>query len=252
MLRAVAVRCCCFALLAVSVLIAAQIQDLPGATTNNSAKYSLSGTVVNSVTGEPIRRALVQISTGAQRVALTDSNGQFEFDHLAPGQTSINARKPGFFDDSELHRGAWTPPPNPPWYVQSAQCGDTDLRREELTVAAGTQTPPIEVVLRDDGATLTGRINAGSNARQATVVLVPDHGSSIRTESFVFESSAEFTFGNIAPGGYSVYAFDRIDGLEYRSPEVLDRYSSKAARVTLEPNEQHKIDLELISVEDGR
>jgi hypothetical protein len=64
-------------------------------------KYKLSGTVINSVTGEPIRRALVQIYTGAIPVALTDGGGRFEFEGLAPGTTSINVHKPGFFDEQQ-------------------------------------------------------------------------------------------------------------------------------------------------------
>src|SRR5437762_14032573 len=64
-------------------------------------KYKLSGTVINSVTGEPIRRALVQLYAGSQLVALTDGNGQFEFEGLSPGNTSINVHKPGFFDDQQ-------------------------------------------------------------------------------------------------------------------------------------------------------
>jgi hypothetical protein len=63
------------------------------------AKYRLSGTVINSVSGEPIRRALVQVYTGSQPVALTDGGGQFEFEGLPPGTTSINVRKPGFFEE---------------------------------------------------------------------------------------------------------------------------------------------------------
>ena len=42
-----------------------------------------------------------------------------------------------------------------PWYVQSAQYGPTNLLSDDVTIAPG-QTYPIEIVLRDDGATLTG------------------------------------------------------------------------------------------------
>src|SRR5262249_15329431 len=46
--------------------------------------------------------------------------------------------------------------PNGPWYVQSAQCGEADLLREDLAIAGGVRLPPIEVVLRDDAATVVG------------------------------------------------------------------------------------------------
>jgi Carboxypeptidase regulatory-like domain len=61
--------------------------------------YRLAGTVVNSVTGEPISRAAVQIYGGANHTALTDSGGHFEFGSLAKGRVFIRLKKPGFFDD---------------------------------------------------------------------------------------------------------------------------------------------------------
>jgi len=52
---------------------------------------------------------------------------------------------------------------NGPWYVQSAQCGTTDLLRDELTIINGIQSPAVEIVLRDDGASLEVRISNGSS-----------------------------------------------------------------------------------------
>src|SRR5579864_9599269 len=85
------------------ICLVAFAQGFSGSPTSTaSAKYSISGTVVNAVTGEPIRHALVQTYIGTGRTALTDGSGQFEFHDLPPGQTSINVRKPGFFDESQV------------------------------------------------------------------------------------------------------------------------------------------------------
>jgi hypothetical protein len=54
----------------------------------------------------------------------------------------------------------------------------------------------------------------------------------------------------LAPGDYTVYAFDRDENLEYRNPEVLSSYSSRAAHVTLAPNAKTNIVLDLIRVEE--
>ena len=64
-------------------------------------KLKLSGVVVNSVTGEPIARALVQVFVGRQRSALTGSDGRFELDGLDAGRTMLVAQKPGFFSDRQ-------------------------------------------------------------------------------------------------------------------------------------------------------
>ena len=67
----------------------------------NEAKFSLSGSVVNSVTGEPIRRALVQLQASPPRSCFSDGDGRFEIDGLPAGNFSVSAQKPGFYTNSD-------------------------------------------------------------------------------------------------------------------------------------------------------
>lgn len=67
--------------------------------------FTLSGSVVNSVTGEPVPRALVQIYMGPEQAMLTDADGKFEFNNLPLGQTNIAVRKPGFLSEQETSPG---------------------------------------------------------------------------------------------------------------------------------------------------
>jgi Carboxypeptidase regulatory-like domain len=94
------------ALLLSPLLGAGQVfsQIQPSSSAKSETKYSLSGTVVNAVTGEPIRRALVQIYMGPEQASLTDDTGHFEFNGLSPGQTSVTVQKPGFFSEGEVAR----------------------------------------------------------------------------------------------------------------------------------------------------
>jgi len=62
---------------------------------------SVTGTVVNSLTGEPVRGAVVAITTGqiSGQIALStlsDRSGHFQFDGLTEGRAFISAIKPGF------------------------------------------------------------------------------------------------------------------------------------------------------------
>ncbi len=61
---------CAFMLAAAASPSPASAQSAAGA---QAASYVLSGSVVNSVTGDPIRRALVQVG---DRMQLTDSQGR--------------------------------------------------------------------------------------------------------------------------------------------------------------------------------
>ena len=95
-----------FSFLFTAITAAAQISysisGSPVSDPNDTKRYTLSGTVVNSVTGEPIRRALVSLFYNQQVSVMTDSDGRFEFEGLQRGRTSVSAQKPGFFGEQEL------------------------------------------------------------------------------------------------------------------------------------------------------
>jgi len=82
----------------------------PPATTSSKPENnlcSLTGTVVNSVTGEPIRRAAVSLydlsgNGQASHAVLTDGTGRFEFDGLAEGRAFVSVMKPGFLDERNV------------------------------------------------------------------------------------------------------------------------------------------------------
>jgi hypothetical protein len=63
--------------------------------------YTVSGIVENSLTHQPISRALVEADSDA---VLTDSEGRFEL-HLPAGMSNLIARRPGYQGDSSFQRG---------------------------------------------------------------------------------------------------------------------------------------------------
>jgi hypothetical protein len=64
-----------------------------------SISQTVSGQVVNSVTGEPIARARVQVN--AQQATLTDHDGHFEFDNVSDEPAYAFASKPGYFAEDK-------------------------------------------------------------------------------------------------------------------------------------------------------
>ena len=61
--------------------------------------FSLSGSVINSVTGEPVPHAAVQVSGQNGSLALADAAGHFLLGGLSEGNVFLSAMKPGFFAD---------------------------------------------------------------------------------------------------------------------------------------------------------
>lgn len=64
-------------------------------------QFSVTGTVVNSVTGEGIRRALVRLNGPGNYHAFTDMAGKFEIANVPAGVYVATAQRPGF--DSQVN-----------------------------------------------------------------------------------------------------------------------------------------------------
>jgi hypothetical protein len=133
-------------------------------------------------------------------------------------------------------------------YVQSVRCGNVDLLQEDLQVTSAPGDP-IEVVIGDNPATLAGTVTGMQMKMPAGVLLVPDHGSVRRVQTSYTAPDGSFQIPNLAPGEYRALAVDRLDRLEYRNPEVLSPYLTQAVHVTLSPNTETKVTLNLIQVE---
>jgi len=131
-----------------------------------------------------------------------------------------------------------------PWYVESARRGPANLLTDDLTIDAGDLGAPIEIVLRDDFAALTGTILSKGHPTPGIVIFAPDSKGQtpillpVRTEG-------KFEQRDLQPGEYRVFAFDRIDGLEYANPEAMRSFSAAAQLVRLAPNGQAMVNLEL-------
>ena len=166
-----------------------------------------------------------------------------------PGQQSLILR------NVEAGRYSVELMPQPPWYVQSAEYSQINLLTDDLTLT--DEVPPLtmEVILRNDVATLSGTVIPRSGADvPATVVVISERlpKASPRTGYYnpPREKSAEpadgFMIDSLAPGDYLVLAFDHAEGIEYSNPDVLQNYLSQATHVTLAPNQRTRVTLDLI------
>lgn len=105
-----------------AVLIAAPGSG--GQETTAVTGYPVRGTVVNAFTGQPITRALVSLNQ--DQAMLTNSDGEFSFDSVAPGEYSVSVDKPGYLGFGgmmrgmimRVGRGGIPPHPEPPRRIQ--------------------------------------------------------------------------------------------------------------------------------------
>ena len=145
--------------------------------------------------------------------------------------------------------GTYTPVmmAQPPWYVQSATYAQTNMLYDDILVASGSSYP-MEIVLRDDSAGLNATVKSSDGKpASGTIVVLPQPSGKIAPR-VVRSGGSEFSAYGLPPGEYLVFAFDRIDDLEYANPDAFAPYASQAMHVTLTPNQKAQVSLDLIHV----
>jgi hypothetical protein len=105
----------------------------------------------------------------------------------------------------------------------------------------------LEIVLRDDSCSLHGLIRVDGKPAAGAVLLLPDQGSLAYVQTSITGAGSEFYFAGLAPGDYKLLAVDSIEDLEFRNPEALAPYLSKAVSISLSANEASTVNVERVS-----
>jgi len=128
------------------------------------------------------------------------------------------------------------------WWVKSAKCGSVDLVTDDLTVVDGGTSAPIEITVRNDGASVSGTV---SPAGIAEVYLVQQRGK----KNFVKmaqEEQGNFVITGVPPGDYAVVAIEHGEQIEYANPEVMNAYLSSAEHISVGPLGKATVNLNLV------
>lgn len=133
-------------------------------------------------------------------------------------------------------------------YVQSVRSGGVDLLREPLVVPEDGNVDPIEVVLRDDGATLKIKIRDAKPSEPTLVLVFPESLGDAQPQSTATTLADEVYLGPVPPGAYKVFAFDSVEQVNYASGEDLAKYAEQATSVRLGANDNASVVVELIHI----
>ena len=158
-----------------------------------------------------------------------------------PASLVVAGVEPGTYDvNAAVYRGS-------SYYLESVTWGSTDLLHDPLVLDSSGAVPPIDVVVREGAATLSGTVFSGDQPTSAAVVVFSsDHRIS---PGFAFAGpDGAFQLQNLAPGTYRVIALDDYSSLDLENQNVLRSVSSKAQEVTLAPKQTASIRLQLTAV----
>jgi len=155
----------------------------------------------------------------------TKADGTFRANHVLPGEYSLSVAglPPGF-------------------YVKDARLGETDALNARLHLS-GTISNSLDILISPNVGSIAGvAVDAsGQPAPGAQVVLIPTRNRQ-RTELFkpvVADSTGHFAIPDIAPGEYTLAAWDSIEPYAFFDPELMVQAErqGKAIRVTESSNQ---------------
>ncbi|HEY4356996.1 MAG TPA: hypothetical protein VGN16_14700 [Acidobacteriaceae bacterium] len=134
-------------------------------------------------------------------------------------------------------------------YIASMTSGGVDLTQRPLVVASGSSPEPIEIVLRNDMASLTGTVSGlgeSSSRPEAVVMFIPTDASGRFQQTYVRRDD-KFAMNNLAPGSYRVLAFRDIRSqLAYRDEATMRRFEGKGATVTVAAGQSAQADVAVL------
>ena len=139
------------------------------------------------------------------------------------------------------------------WYIKSIRSGQADVLLDGLEIT-GASPSPIEVVLSPHAARVSGVVTGTKSQKPvpaAMVVLVPEDkarvGNSLYYRNILTDASGRYTFIDIPPGDYRVYAWDEVEVGAWVDPDFLKGFEGE--KVSLDENAQVNLQLKLDIVE---
>ncbi len=146
-------------------------------------------------------------------------------------------------------------------YVAAVSSGGLDLLHNPLVVLPGGTSSPIEITLRDDGATVEGTIENWQGETQGRNTLFPGQQLACiylvpSTETMApplvgWTGDGHFTLQQVPPGSYRAIAFNRQPGeLEFTNEEAMKKYDAKSQVIELEAGQKQQLKLQLNAVSE--
>jgi len=193
--------------------------------------HSLSGQILDALTGRPVTDVELALSTAKWETAadpvMPDSQGRFVFHGLAPGEYVLSAERPDF---GTIHFGEL---PDPGW-IQTVRIGRED--KEKVVAFRLIPRSSVAGVIRDEFGDAVGRASVTMLRPQwsdGTVVLLQSYQADT-------QDRGQYRINNLVQGTYVVCAIANSGGSAAPSSSQVDflspippRYYARSCRPSL-------------------
>jgi hypothetical protein len=170
---------------------------------------------------------------------------------LTPDIDNAEVKPDGTFIFREIPEGSYRIDFHPipaGFYFKSS--GAADVIETGISVVRGHSPPALELVLSTGAGRIDGSVEGDGQAFPgASVVLVPDgkqRGQPNYYRQGVTDQLGRFAMRNVAPGDYTLFAWEQVERGAYMDPEFLGQYEDRGKAIHVEEGGHVSVQLDVI------
>jgi protocatechuate 3,4-dioxygenase beta subunit len=170
---------------------------------------------------------------------------------LTPDIDTASVKADGSFLFREVPEGSYGIEFHPVpagFYLKSS--GVADVLEAGITVSRGHSPATLELVLSPGAGRIDGSVEIDEQAVPgASVVLVPDGKRRAQPNYYrqaMTDQLGRFAMRNVAPGDYTLFAWEQIERGAYMDPDFLGQYEDQGKAVHVEEGGQLSVQLDVI------
>ncbi len=177
-------------------------------------------------------------------------DGAINLNAVAPGDYRVAVRPFGIGPDGETMTGRQAPGPLRNAYMKSVRLGDADVLANGLHLP-GPTSQQLEIVIGLNGAEVDGIASDGREpAPNVVIIAVPDGANRGRADLYKRASTdarGHFAMAGLAPGDYTIYAWDDVERGAWESPEFLRGFEGRGRFVRLREGKNDPLELSVVA-----
>jgi len=219
-------------------------KDISGLNITVSPGVTLRGEVViNGPAGvrpEAVRIQLLALDTLPREIGMivgsvpVDEAGKFQIANLSEGRYRMSVTVP-----------------SPNAYVASIQQGGANIYDEGFSVDTQSGESPVRIEVNTAGEKIEGNVRVSSlkDAPNAMVVLVPSaphRNNPVFYKTTVADDKGHYSISGVAPGSYSLFAWDSVLPSAWLNAEFLQKYEGRGKSLSVQVASRNDVDLELV------